>query len=94
MVLFTKEYLFTNICSLFPSPNFPIMILPIQVTLFKKSISYCFPSPSPAVCLQNGAYSRYQSTLCQIFPTHLIYIIFKFSRSLFAPNLTLQRGGI
>jgi len=26
------EGIFTKICSLFPSPNFPIMILPTQVT--------------------------------------------------------------
>ena len=35
--------IFTNICSLFPSPNFPIMIVPTQVTWFQKSISYHFP---------------------------------------------------
>ena len=32
MVLFMKEYLPT--CSLFPSPNFLIMIFPTQVTWF------------------------------------------------------------
>jgi len=26
--------LFTNTCSLFPTPNFPIMIVPTQVTWF------------------------------------------------------------
>jgi len=32
------EGIFTNICSLFPSPNFPFMIVPTQVAWFQKSI--------------------------------------------------------
>ena len=37
--------------------------------------------PFPGVCLENGEYSGYRSTLCQSFPIRLTYIICKFIRS-------------
>ena len=57
--------IFTNICSLFPSPNFLIMIVPTQVARFKKSVPYFCPSPSPGVCLEKSANSGYQSISMQ-----------------------------
>ena len=63
MVLFTKEYLPKSVL-FFPSPNFPIMIVPTQVAWFQKSILYRFPSPSLGVCLEKGPYSGYYSSLC------------------------------
>jgi hypothetical protein len=73
--------IFINICSLFPSPNFPIVIVPTKVAWIYKSIPCRFPIPSPGLRLEKGAYLGQQSTLCQSFPTRLIYIICKFSRS-------------
>jgi len=52
------------------------------VEVFLLSLS----KPAPGVRLEKGAYSVYQSTLCQSFPTRLIYIIYKF----YALDLTLS----
>ena len=72
-IKFTKEYL-------------PISVRCFLVLIFRLwSIPYRFPSPSPGVCFAKGAYLGYQSTLCQSFPTRLIYIIWKFSHSLLRP---------
>jgi hypothetical protein len=85
MVLFTKEYLTASVlCFLF-------LIFRLRSSLFReygfRSLNtYRFPSPSAGVCLEKGAYSGYQSSLCQRFPTRLIYNICNFSRSLLNPN--------
>jgi hypothetical protein len=63
------EGIFTNISSLFSSPDFSIMIAHTQLAWFQKSIPCRFPSPSPGVCLEKVAYSGYQSSLCQSIPT-------------------------
>ena len=57
------EGIFTNFCSLFSSPNFPIMIILIQVAWFYKSIPYRFSSPSPGVGSQ--AWTTYYDTKFQ-----------------------------
>jgi hypothetical protein len=51
MVLFTRG-IFANICSLFPSTNFPTMIVTTQVAWFKQAIPYRFPSDTNHRVLQ------------------------------------------
>ena len=67
MVLFTKEYLPTSVFC-FLVPIFPIMIIPTQVAWFENSIPCRFPSPSPGVCTEKGAYAVYQIFAVPKFP--------------------------
>ena len=55
------------------------MVLEFWFLLLSKPVCQCMP-------WEKGACSDYQSSLCQSFPTRLIYIICKFSRSVLHPN--------
>jgi hypothetical protein len=71
--------IFSNICSLLPSPNFPSMIAATQHG-FRSLFAISFQARPPVYALKRahfrakGAFSGYHSSLCQSFPTRFIYI--------------------
>ena len=66
------------------------MIAPTQVLEVLEVYPLSFSKPVPrctGVCLEKGAYSGYQSTLCQSSPTRLIFIFLQIQPFSFAPDL-------
>jgi hypothetical protein len=78
------EGIFTYICSLFPSPNFFDYDLPYSDSMVLGVYPLSLSKPVPRCMPRKGRIFRPYS-LCQRFPTRLIYIICKFNRPLLHP---------
>jgi len=74
MVLFTKEYLPTSVLFFFLILNFRLWSSLLRQHGFRTLSPIAFQARPPSICLEKGAWSGYQSTLCRSFPTRLLII--------------------
>jgi len=76
------EEKFTNICSLFPSPNFPIMIAPTQIARFRSLFPVAFQARLPVYALKR-AHIRAINLRCAIVSQPDSFILFANLAALF-----------